>query len=50
MQLVFIYGRAAGKLTVAHQVARMTALPLFHNHLVVDTVGAAARYGLGHPI
>jgi hypothetical protein len=46
VQLVFIYGQAAsGKLTVARQVAERTGLSLFHNHLVVDAVGAVFPFG-----
>jgi hypothetical protein len=46
MRLIFIYGQAAsGKLTVARQLAEMTGLALFHNHLVVDAVGAVFPFG-----
>lgn len=46
MRLIFIYGEAAaGKLTVARRVAAQTGLPLFHNHLVVDAVGAVFPFG-----
>lgn len=46
MQLIFIYGQAAaGKLTVGRELAEITGLPLFHNHLVVDAVGAAFPFG-----
>lgn len=46
MQLVFIYGPpAAGKYTVAKRVAEISGLALFHNHLVVDTVGAVFPFG-----
>ena len=46
MKLVFIYGEAAaGKLTVARVLASLTGLPLFHNHLVVDAVGAVFPFG-----
>lgn len=46
MQLVFIYGQvAAGKLTVGRELAKLTGLPLFHNHLVVDAVGAVFGFG-----
>jgi len=46
MQLIFIYGHAAaGKLTVGRYLARLTGLPLFHNHLVVDAVGALFPFG-----
>ncbi|MBA4227267.1 MAG: shikimate kinase [Hyphomonas sp.] len=46
MRLIFIYGEAAaGKLTVARQLARQTGLPLFHNHLVVDAVASVFPFG-----
>ncbi|ATE63347.1 phosphotransferase-like protein [Rhizorhabdus dicambivorans] len=46
MQLVFLYGQAAaGKLTVARELAAITGLPLFHNHLVVDAVMAVFPFG-----
>ena len=41
MKLVFLYGPvAAGKLTVARDLARLTGFALFHNHLIVDAVAA----------
>ena len=46
MQLVVIVGpAAAGKLTVARELARRTSLRLFHNHLVVDMVTAVFPFG-----
>src|SRR5687767_10000695 len=46
MQLVFLYGQpASGKLTVAQALAERTGLALFHNHLVVDAVGAVFPFG-----
>ena len=46
MRLVFIYGPAAsGKLTVARELAALTGLPVFHNHLVVDAVLAVFPFG-----
>lgn len=46
MQLVFIWGGAAsGKLTVARELARITSLPLFHNHLVVDALLERLPFG-----
>jgi hypothetical protein len=48
MQLLFIYGQvASGKLTVARELAALTGLPLFHNHLVVDAVHAVFPFGSG---
>lgn len=41
MILLFLHGPpAAGKYTIASKVAADTGWPLFHNHLVVDAVGA----------
>lgn len=46
MNLVFLYGPpAAGKLTVAREVAARTGFALFHNHLVVDAVHAVFPFG-----
>ncbi len=46
MQLIFLYGQAAvGKLTVARKLAALTGYALFHNHLVVDAVGAVFPFG-----
>ena len=46
MQLIFIWGGAAsGKLTVATELARITSLPLFHNHLVVDALLERLEFG-----
>ena len=46
MQLIFIHGPAgAGKLTVARELARVTGLRLFHNHLVVDALTPVFDFG-----
>lgn len=46
MRLVFLYGPpAAGKLTVARELAQLTGFAVFHNHLVVDAVGAVFEFG-----
>lgn len=46
MKIIFVYGPAAvGKLTVGRELAKLTKLPLFHNHLVVDAVGAVFPFG-----
>lgn len=46
MRLIFIYGPpASGKLTVGRILAERTGMPLFHNHLVVDAVGAVFPFG-----
>ena len=39
MKLIFIYGApAAGKLTVANEIARQTDFKVFHNHLSIDAI------------
>lgn len=46
MKLIFIWGGpASGKLTVARELARLTGLPLFHNHLVVDALLERLPFG-----
>ena len=41
MKLIFIYGPpAAGKLTIATELAKLTDFKLFHNHLTVPAVKA----------
>lgn len=46
MKIIFVFGpAAAGKLTVGRELAKLTGLPLFHNHLVVDAVGAVFPFG-----
>lgn len=46
MQIIFIYGPVGcGKLTVGRELAKLTGLPLFHNHLVVDAVHAVFAFG-----
>jgi hypothetical protein len=46
MQLIFIHGPvASGKLTIARELAAWTGLPLFHNHLVVDTLLTVFPFG-----
>ena len=46
LRLIFIHGPAAsGKLTVARELAALTGLPLFHNHLVVDALLAVFPFG-----
>ena len=46
MKLVFIYGMpAAGKLTVAQELAGLTGYKLFHNHQVVDLLLSIFEFG-----
>jgi chloramphenicol 3-O-phosphotransferase len=46
MDLVFLYGpAAAGKLTTARALSELTGIPVFHNHLVVDTLLTVFPFG-----
>jgi chloramphenicol 3-O-phosphotransferase len=46
MKLVFLHGPpAAGKLTVARELATLTGFSLFHNHLTVDLVSSLFPFG-----
>ena len=46
MKLIFLYGPpASGKLTIAREVATLTGISVFHNHLVVDTVASVFPFG-----
>jgi hypothetical protein len=46
MKLAFIYGMpAAGKLTVAQELAGLTGYKLFHNHQVVDLLLSMFEFG-----
>jgi hypothetical protein len=46
LKLIFIYGLpAAGKLTVAQELAAITGFRLFHNHLVVDLLLSVFEFG-----
>jgi RNase adaptor protein for sRNA GlmZ degradation len=46
MNLIFIYGPpAAGKLTVAKEIADLTGYKVFHNHLSIDCVKPVFEFG-----
>jgi chloramphenicol 3-O-phosphotransferase len=46
MNLIFLHGApAVGKLTIARELADLTGLRLFHNHLTVDLVNAVFDFG-----
>lgn len=46
MNLVFLHGGvASGKLTTARALEREVGYPVFHNHLVVDTLGTVFPFG-----
>jgi RNase adaptor protein for sRNA GlmZ degradation len=46
MNLIFIYGPpAAGKLTVAGEIAALTGYKVFHNHLSIDCIEPVFEFG-----
>jgi hypothetical protein len=46
MELIVIHGPvASGKLTVARELAHLTGIGVFHNHLVVDALTAVFAFG-----
>jgi hypothetical protein len=46
MKLLFIYGPpAAGKLTVANEIAKRTGIKVFHNHLSIDCIQPIFEFG-----
>jgi chloramphenicol 3-O-phosphotransferase len=46
MQLIFLHGApAVGKLTIARELAELTGVRLFHNHLTVDLVTSLFPFG-----
>lgn len=46
MKLIFIYGSpAAGKLTVANEIAKRTGFKVFHNHLSIDCIEPIFEFG-----
>jgi hypothetical protein len=46
MRLIFLYGPvASGTLTIGRALAERGGLALFHNHLIVDAVGAVFEFG-----
>lgn len=46
MKLIIIFGpQAVGKMTVGHQLEKMTGLKLFHNHMTIELVAPFFSYG-----
>ena len=46
MDVIFLYGPpASGKYTIGKMLAEETGYALFHNHLIVDAVGAVFPFG-----
>lgn len=46
MKLVLIFDpQAVGKMTIGQELAKVTDLKLFHNHMTIDLVGHFFGYG-----
>ena len=46
MKFVLIFGpQAVGKMTVGQELAKITDLKLFYNHMTIDLVGQFFDYG-----
>ncbi|MBH0160634.1 MULTISPECIES: AAA family ATPase [Fictibacillus] len=46
MKLVLLFGpQAVGKMTVGHELEKVTKLKLFHNHMTIDLVTPFFEYG-----
>lgn len=46
MKLVIIFGpQAVGKMTVGHELEKITGLKLFHNHMTIELVAPFFSYG-----
>ena len=46
MKLIIIHGApAAGKLTIANELGRLTGFKVFHNHLSIDCVKPVFDFG-----
>jgi len=46
MKFVIVFGpQAVGKMTVGHEIEKLTALKLFHNHMTIDLVNPFVSYG-----
>jgi hypothetical protein len=46
MKLIIIFGpQAVGKMTVGHELEKITDLKLFHNHMTIDLVSPFFGYG-----
>lgn len=51
MKLLIIFGpQAVGKMTVGHELEKLTKLKLFHNHMTIDIVAPLFGYGSKSPV
>jgi len=50
MKLIIIFGpQAVGKMTVGHELEKMTGLKLFHNHMTIELISPLFGYGPESP-
>ncbi|GAE48204.1 hypothetical protein JCM21738_5289 [Mesobacillus boroniphilus JCM 21738] len=48
MKFVLIFGpQAVGKMTVGHELEKITELKLFHNHMTIELVNLSSITGQG---
>lgn len=46
MKFIIVFGpQAVGKMTVGHEIEKLTGLHLFHNHMTIDLVHPMLSYG-----
>jgi hypothetical protein len=46
MKFIIIFGpQAVGKMTVGHELEKLTELKLFHNHMTIELVSPFFNYG-----
>lgn len=53
MKLIIIFGpQASGKMTIGHELEKLTELKLFHNHMTIELLApfsaSAGRCGARH--
>jgi hypothetical protein len=51
MKFVLIFGpQAVGKMTVGHELEKITGLKLFHNHMTIEIISPLFGYGSNSPV
>lgn len=51
MKLIIIFGpQAVGKMTVGHELEKITNLKLFHNHMTIEIISPLFGYGSKSPV
>ena len=51
MKFVLIFGpQAVGKMTIGHELEKITGLKLFHNHMTIEIIAPLFGYGSKSPV